>query len=83
MISFSRINIKSTECFRSRLTGAKSIVQIAFKDNNFIAIKRSETFTMSDFIASCGGLFLGISMLISFFTFSKPRVRFGFKSFSV
>lgn len=83
MISFSRINIKLTDCFGSRLTGAESIVQITFKENNFIAMKRLETFTMSDFFASCGGIFLSISVLISSFTVLKPRARFGFKSSSV
>lgn len=39
---------------------------IAFKENNFISINRTEAYTYSDFIASCGGLlglFMGVSML--------------------
>lgn len=44
----------------------RSHISISFKENQFIAMNRSETFTMPDFIASCGGLlglFMGISLM--------------------
>ncbi|XP_055303176.1 pickpocket protein 28-like [Sitodiplosis mosellana] len=39
---------------------------VVFKEHHFISINRTESYTMSDFIASCGGLFglfMGISLL--------------------
>lgn len=39
---------------------------MSFKENSFIAMNRSETSTLPDFISSCGGLlglFMGVSVL--------------------
>ena len=40
----------------------KTSVQIYFKDNNFIALKRSELYGLTDFLSNCGGL-LGLFMV--------------------
>lgn len=42
----------------------KTSVQIYFKDNNFIALKRSELYGLTDFLSNCGGL-LGLFMVRS------------------
>lgn len=45
---------------------AESKVYISFKQHNFITLNRLETSSISDFIASCGGLlglFMGVSLL--------------------
>lgn len=55
---------------------ATSRLFISFKENHFLALNRTEAYTITDFIASCGGLlglFMGISLLsvvelIYFFT---------------
>lgn len=59
---------------------------VSFKENQFISLNRTEAYTLTDFIASCGGffgLFMGISLLsviefIYFFTLRlccKIRMR--------
>lgn len=58
---------------------ATSAGRILYKEENFIAIIRSETNTMSDFISSCGGLlglFMGVSLLsiIELFYFFTLRL---------
>lgn len=69
-------NFSQNQFFFSCSFYASSKVFISFKEPDFIALNRSETITISDFMASCGGLlglFMGISVLsivelIYFFT---------------
>lgn len=58
-----------------------SYLIVFFKDAQFIPVKRSELFGLTDFLANCGGLlglFMGVSILslveIFYYCFIKPLV---------
>lgn len=46
--------------------GTLTILTISFKDSQFLTLKRAETYSMTNLVATCGGLlglFMGISLL--------------------
>lgn len=69
----------SNESVDGSIENAKLIVQ--FKESEFFAMKRSELYGMTDFIANCGGL-LGLFIGVSLLSFVEVIYFFTIKCFS-